>query len=262
VPTLRVNGAAIHYRLDGPVDAPPLVLCNSLGADLRMWDRAVPVLAERHRLLRHDARGHGGSGATPGPYSVELLARDVLALAGALELERPHLCGLSLGGMVGLWLAADAPGSIASLVLCNTAARMARPEVYDDRIARVTEGGVESVVEAVLAVWFTPDFRAGRPGEVARAREMILSTSPEGYAAACAAVRDADLRGALPRVTAPTLVVAGTSDTATPPSQGRALAEGISGARYHELPVAHLSALEAGPALARRIVSFLAGEDC
>jgi 3-oxoadipate enol-lactonase len=260
VPIARLGDAAIHYRLDGPAEAPPLVLCNSLGADLHMWDPLVPVLAERHRLLRHDARGHGGSPATPGPYSVELLARDVRALVEALGLGRPHLCGLSLGGMVALWLAADAPGTVASLVLCSTAARMGRPAVYQQRIAQVRAGGVAAVVEAVLSTWFTPGFRAGHPAELARARDMILSTSVEGYAAASAAVRDADLRAALPRVTAPTLVVSGSADVATPPADGRILAAGIAGARYHELPVAHLSALEAGPALAGRIASFLAGE--
>jgi 3-oxoadipate enol-lactonase len=259
VGTLRVGDAELHYRLDGQEDAPALVLCNSLGADLRMWDPVVPALAARHRVLRHDARGHGRTPATPGPYTVELLGRDVAALVEGLGLSRPHLCGLSLGGMAALWLAAHAPGAVASLVLCNTAARMARPEGYGERIDRVREGGVEAVVETVLGAWFTPAFRAARPAELARAREMILGTSRQGYAAACAAVRDADLRGALPRVTAPTLVVVGTQDAATPPAAGRALAAGIAGARCLELPTAHLSALEAGPALAGAILSFLAG---
>lgn len=261
MPSARVRDASIHYQLDGPEGAPALVLCNSLGADLRMWDPLVPALAARFRVVRHDARGHGGSQATPGPYSVELLAQDVLGLLQALELHRPHLCGLSLGGMVGLWLAAHAQGSIASLVLCNTAARMARPEAYQERIERVRSGGLAAVVDAVLAVWFTPRFRADRPDEVAQAREMILSVSPEGYAAACAAVRDHDAREWLARVAVPALVVAGSDDPVTPPADGRLLARGIPGARYVELPAAHLSALEAGPALAERIVSFLAGGD-
>jgi 3-oxoadipate enol-lactonase len=257
MPIARVHGAALRYCLDGRADAPALVLCNSLGSDLRMWDAVAPLLSERYRVLRHDARGHGGSEATPGPYSVELLSRDVLGLMEALDLRRVHLCGLSLGGMVAMWLAAHAPTAVASLVLCNTAARMARPEAYEERAERVRTGGLPAVVDGVLSVWFTARFRAERREEVARAREMLLSTSTEGYAAACAAVRDHDARGWLGRIAAPTLVVAGSEDPATAPADGRALAGAIPGARYAELPVAHLSAIEAGSELGERIAAFL-----
>jgi len=259
MPVLSVNGTSLNYRLDGPPGAPGVVLCNSLGADLHMWDPLLPSLGERHRVLRLDARGHGLSPATRGPYSVELLALDVAALMSALGLVRPHLCGLSLGGMVGIWLAANAPGLVSSLSLCNTAARMPRPEAYDERIERVRAGGVAAVVEAVLAVWFTPHFRAAHPEAVARARAMILGTSGEGYLAACAAVRDVDLRDALGRIGIPTLVVAGAEDRATPPECAKVLAQGIRGARSLELPVAHLSALEAGQDLALVLLSFLEG---
>ncbi len=256
-----VNGASIHYRLDGPAGAPGIVLCNSLGADLSMWDPLVPALASRHRVLRHDARGHGGSPPTPGPYSVELLAADVAALIATAGLSRPHLIGLSLGGMVALRLAAEAPGLVSSLTLCNTAARMPRPEAYDERIGRVRTGGLAPLVDGILELWFTPRFRAAHPDAVERARRMILGTSAEGYAGACAAVRDADLRPVLSGVAVPTLVVAGTEDAATPPSAATLLAEAIPGARLLELPVAHLSALEAGAALAWEVLGFLEGLD-
>jgi 3-oxoadipate enol-lactonase len=259
VPIARVNGAAIHHRLDGPAGAPPLVLCNSLGADLHMWDRVMPALS-RFRVLRHDARGHGGTPATAGPYSVELLAGDVQALIAQLGLGRPHLCGLSLGGMLAMRLAAGAPDGIASLVLCNTSARMARPEVYAERIERVRSGGLAPLVDGILSVWLTARFRAERPEVVEEARTMILSCSPEGYAAACAAVRDHDARAWLDRIGARTLVVWGAEDPATTPADGRFLAEHIRGAQTLELPSAHLSALEAGPALGERIASFLVGE--
>lgn len=259
MPVAHVNGAAIRYQLDGPPGAPSLVLLNSLGSDLRMWNPVMPAL-DAYRVLRLDARGHGASPATPGPYSVELLASDALGVIEGLGLRHPHVCGLSLGGMVATWLAAHAPGSIGSLVLCSTAARMARPETYLERMALVRAGGLAPVVEGVLAVWFTARFRAERPEVVALAREMILGCSPEGYAAACAAVAGHDARAWLGRITAPTLVVAGSEDPATTPADGRFLAGGIAGARYLELPVAHLSALEAGPALGERIGSFLAGE--
>jgi 3-oxoadipate enol-lactonase len=233
------------------------VLCNSLGADLHMWDPLVPALAARYRVLRHDARGHGASPATPGPYTVELLAQDVAQLVGAAGLVRPHVVGLSLGGMVALRLAADAPGLVASLSLCNTAARMPRPEAYQERIRRVRVDGLPAVVDAALALWFTPRFRDAHPEVVERARAMILGTSAEGYVAACAAVRDADLRGVLSGIGVPTLVVVGTADTATPPTAATFLAETIPGARYLELPVAHLSAMEAGSALAWELLTFL-----
>ncbi len=253
----RVNGAAIHHRLDGPPEGPAVVLCGSLGADLRMWDRVRPSL-RRFRVLRLDPRGHGRSPATPGPYSVELLAADVRALIEELGLRRPHLCGLSLGGMVAMRLAADAPGGFASLVLCNTAARMPRPEAYAERIERVRSGGLAPLVDGIVSVWLTAACRASQPEAVALARNMLLSCSPEGYAGACAAVRDHDARGWLDRIAAPTLVVSGAEDPATPPAEGRLLAERVAGARYLELPVAHLSALEDGPGLGDRIASFLA----
>jgi len=257
MPFALLRGARLHYRLDGPVGARPVVLLNSLGTDLRMWEPLVPALAARRRVLRLDARGHGRSPATQGPYTVELLAGDVLALAESLGLRRPHVCGLSLGGMIGLWIAAHARAPLASLAVCNAAARMPRPEAYDARIAQVRAGGVRSVADAVLGVWFTERFRIGHAGVVARAREMLLGTAAAGYAAACAAVRDFDLRGALARIATPALVVAGTADPAIPADATAALADAIPGARYLELPVAHLSALEAGPALATRLLAFL-----
>ena len=259
LPLAQVNGAAIRYRLEGPPGAPALVLCGSLGSDLRMWDRVMPALSG-FRVLRLDARGHGGSAATPGPYSVELLAADVRELMEQLGVRRPHLCGLSLGGMIATRLAAQVHDGVASLVLCNTAARMARPEVYEERIERVRAGGLAPLVDGILSVWFTAGFRAERPEVVALGREMLLSCSPLGYAAACAAVRDHDARPWLDGIRAPTLVVAGAEDLATTPADGRFLAEHIPGARYLELPAAHLSALEAGPALGEQLASFLARE--
>jgi 3-oxoadipate enol-lactonase len=257
MPVVQVGGVALHHRLDGPAAAPVLLLSGSLGTDLGLWEPLLPTLAERFRVLRHDHRGHGRSTAPPGPCTVELLARDVLTLLDALGIARAHLCGLSLGGMVGQWLGAHAPDRVGALVLCNTSARMARPAAYDARIAAVRAGGLAAVAEEVLAAWLTPAFRAARPAEAERARRMLLATPAEGYAAACTAVRDADLREALPRVRARTLVVAGAADAATPPADGRYLAEHITGARYREVAAAHLSALEAPAALAEAILGHL-----
>jgi 3-oxoadipate enol-lactonase len=257
---IRTSGAELEVRVDfppaGPV-APPLLLLNSLGADLSMWDPVVPALAAHRQLVRHDMRGHGGSSAGAGPCTVEELAADVIGLLEALDLPRADLCGLSLGGMVAATVAARAPERVRALVLCNTAARMGRPEVYAARAEAVRRGGMAVVVDQVLEVWFTPAFRTGHPAEVERARGMLLAQPPEGYAAACGAVGGVDLREVLPAVRARTLVVVGEADHATPPSDGEVVAAIVRGARLAAVPAAHLSSLEAGEALAAAILRFL-----
>lgn len=257
MPIADVNGLRIHHRLEGAPGAPVLVLSSSLGTDLGLWDGQVPALASRYRVLRYDMRGHGASQAPPGPYSVAALARDVLGLLDALGVVRALFCGISLGGMVGQWLGMNAPERVAALVLANTSARLGPPEAWDARIAAVRAGGMESVAGAVLARWFTPGFRDRRPDEVDRVRRMLLATPPEGYAAACAAVRDMDHRASVGRIGAPTLVVSGAADPSTPPAEGRFLAERIPGARHVELDAAHLSNVEAPQAFLDAVLPFL-----
>jgi 3-oxoadipate enol-lactonase len=253
------GGARIHYRSDGAEGAPALLLSHSLGTDLSMWDAQVPALSGRHRVIRYDARGHGASAVTPGPYSIERLGQDAVALLDALGVERASFCGLSMGGMVGIWLGLHAPGRVERLVLCNTGARIGTPAIWGERIEAVRRSGLASVADAVLGRWFGAAFAAAQAPEVERMRQMLLSTSPEGYAACCAAVRDADARDAVSGIRAPTLVIAGSRDAATPPADGRLLADRIPGARYLELEAAHLSNVEAARPFTQAVLEFLGG---
>jgi 3-oxoadipate enol-lactonase len=258
VPYVDVADLRIHYRFDGADDAPVLMLSNSLGTNLAMWDVQIPALTERYRVLRYDSRGHGQSTVTPGPYSIEQLARDAVALLDALGLARVRFCGLSLGGMVGQWLGANAAQRLFRLVLCNTAAYMGPPDAYNARIDAVNKGGMTGVVDAVLARWYTAQFIAAAPAAIAATREMLLTTPAAGYVASCAAVRDMDQRDAAARIAVPTLVIAGAHDLATPPAAGRFLAERIAGARYVELDAAHMSNVEAQAAFTSALTGFLA----
>jgi 3-oxoadipate enol-lactonase len=197
----------LHHILDGPEGAPVIVLANSLGTTLSMWDDQAPALQTRFRLLRYDHRGHGSSPVPPGPYMIEDLGRDVLALLEQLGIDRVSFCGLSLGGMVGMWLASEVPERIDRLVLCCTAARFA-PGAYD---SRARTDGVTEIADNVLERWFTPAFRASQRDVVEWARRMLHETPAEGYAGCCEAVRDADLRSRLSDIRAPTLVIAGAA---------------------------------------------------
>ncbi len=247
----------IHYRFDGRAGAPVVVLSNSLGTDLGLWDAQAAPLTERFRVLRYDGRGHGASAVTPGPYDVELLARDVLAVLDDLAIPRAHVCGLSLGGQVGLWLALHAPARLQRLVLANTGSRIGTVEVWNARIDTVRRGGVAAVAGGAIERWFTPAFRERAPAEVERMRRMLLATPAEGYAASCAAVRDFDVRDAVASVRVPTLVIAGSADAATTPADARRLAADIPGARYEELAAAHLSNIEAADAFTHAVLTFL-----
>lgn len=255
--TAHIGEVQLHYRFDGPADAPVVMLSNSLGTDLGLWDGQVAALAKRYRVLRYDMRGHGGSSVPAGPYSVERLGHDVLALLDALDLTQVHFCGLSLGGMVGMWLGTHAAQRLRRLVLCSTATRIGPPDIWAARIAAVEQGGMAAIASSVLERWFTPNFRTRSLAAVERVRDMLLGTKPEGYIAACMAVRDTDQRESVKQVRTPTLVMAGTFDPATPPAEGRTIAQCIPGARYVELPAAHLSNIEAQADFNAALLRFL-----
>ncbi|MFO1316274.1 MAG: 3-oxoadipate enol-lactonase [Burkholderiales bacterium] len=253
-----VAGTHLHYRLDGDRAARVLVLSNSLGTTLDMWEPQAAALAQRNCVLRYDTRGHGQSGVPPGPYTIDTLGRDVVALLDHLEIARAAFCGLSLGGMTGMWLGVHAPQRITRLVLANTSACMGAPAAMDERIAAVTAGGVAAIAPAVLGRWFTPAFAAREPARVAAVKAMLDGSPAVGYVACCHAIRDMDQRADVARIGVPTLVVTGTHDTSTPPSAGRFLADRIPGARYVELPAAHLSNIEAAPEFNAALSAFLA----
>jgi len=252
-----VDGGRLRYRLDGAADAPVLLLSNSLGTNLSMWEPQMAELSRSFRVLRYDTRGHGESSVTAGPYTIGRLGRDVVALLDRLGIERTHFCGLSLGGMTGMWLATHAPNRVSRLALCNTAAHIAPVDLWNGRIDQVCAGGMEAIVESVLARWFTPAFLARSPDIAASVRQMVLATPADGYIACCAAIRDMDQREAIAGISAPTLVIAGTHDPATPPAAGRFIADRIEGARYVELPAAHLSNIEVAPAFTAALANFL-----
>ena len=192
-----------------------------------------------------------------GPYTIAQLGGDVLALLDLLEVPRAHFCGLSMGGMTGIWLGIHAPSRVDRLVLCNTSAAIGVPEMWNARIAQVRQGGMQSVIPAVLERWFTPDFLSHAPAQVERVKAMLANSSVEGYAANCAAVRDMDQRADLGRIAAPTLVIGGKHDKSTPPEHGELIAKSIPGARYVELNAAHLSNWEVAQAFTQQLQNFL-----
>ena len=251
------DGVELNYRIDGDDAAPVLVLSNSLGTDLAMWEPQMRALPQHFRVLRYDTRGHGMSGLSPAPYAVDRLGKDVLALLDGLGIAQAHFCGLSMGGMTGMWLGVHAPDRLGRLVLCNTAAKIGTPEIWNARIAAVEKGGMAAIQPGVIQRWFTEDFAAAHPDAVSPIAAMLLATAPEGYAAACAAVRDMDQRQAIAAIRAPTLVIAGTHDLATSAAEGRAVADAIPNATYAELPAAHLSNIESAQAFTNALLKFL-----
>ena len=261
MPFFESAHARLHYQLEGADDAPVLMLSNSLGTHLGMWAPQMPSLLSHFRVLRYDARGHGQSSVPDGPYSIAQLGADAIALIDHLRLDRVHFCGLSMGGMTGLWLALNHAARIDRLVLCNTAARIGPPEMWDVRIEAVLAQGLAAIVPAVLDRWFTRDFRHGATAQVELVRAMLQTTTDAGYVASCAAVRDMDQRGQLGAISVPTLVIAGRQDMATPPADGRFLADHIAGARYVELNAAHLSNWEVAQAFTMHVCDFLLDQD-
>jgi 3-oxoadipate enol-lactonase len=257
MPFAELADVRLHYRFDGEAEAPVVMLSNSLGTNLTMWDAQVPSLAARYRVLRYDSRGHGLSAVTRGPYTIEQLAQDALGLIDHLGLQRIRFCGLSMGGMVGQWLGANAAQRFSRLVLCNTAAQIGTPDIWNTRIDAVNKGGMAAIVDGVLARWYTAPFIASAPDAIEATREMLLTTPAAGYVASCAAVRDMNQRDSTSRIAVPTLIVVGTNDMVTTPADGRFLAEHIAGAYFAELAAAHLSNVEAPAAFTSALIGFL-----
>lgn len=252
-----IDGCRIAWRLDGAQDAPVLILSNSLGAALTMWDDQVAQLGQSFKLLRYDTRGHGGSASMVGDYSLDRLGRDVIALMDHLEIRTAHFCGLSLGGMTGQWLAVHAADRISRLAVANSSAYMGPSMAWQQRIAKVREEGMAEIAQAVLDRWFTPPFLASNALGVDRARTQLLATSPVGYAGCCAAIRDMDLRPIIRLIAIPTLVIAGAKDPATPPEHAEQICSSITGARLAIVEAAHLSNVEQPQAFNRAVLDFL-----
>jgi 3-oxoadipate enol-lactonase len=248
----------LAHRLDGPDNAPVVVLVNSLGTTMELWEPQLPALTESHRVLRFDTRGHGASEVPDGPYTVPELADDVVELLDELGLDRVSLCGVSLGGAIGMWLGAAHPERIDRLVLACTSAYFGPPDTWLDRARVARAEGPGALADAVMARWFTERAHAETPEVVARFRDALASTPAEGYAACCEALAEWDFRGRLADVAAPTLVIAAADDPATPPEHGRAIADAILGARMHLIPdAAHLVNVERSDDFDRALLEHL-----
>ena len=245
--------------LDGPRHAPVLILGNSLGTTRELWQPQLATLEDHFRLLRYEHRGHGGSPAPPGPYTIAELGADVLRLLNDFGVERACYAGVSLGGMIGMWLAANAPDRIDALALCCTTAWFPEREPYVQRAAKVRAEGMASVAQQAVSRWFTPAFSACSPATLAAFVATLEGLDPEGYAGCCEALEAMDLRPSLAAITAPTLVIAATEDPATPPWHGAVIARGIAGARLKVIRGAsHLANVSA----AGEVTTALSGHLC
>lgn len=250
----------VHSVAEGPSDGPVVVLSGSLGSDHRMWEPQVkPLVEQGFRVIRYDTRGHGASPVPPGPYSLDDLGGDLIALLDTHGVERAHVVGLSLGGMTGMWLGAHAADRVASLVLCCTSAKLGPPEMWADRAEAVRKNGTASVAEAAVGRWLTAAYAAGHPEQAEFLRAMIAATPDEGYAASCTAIERMDLVGVLPKIAAPTLVIAGAQDPATPVEHAEMIAGGIPDARLEIVEgAAHLGSFEQSERFSALILEHLA----
>jgi 3-oxoadipate enol-lactonase len=251
------DGCPLHVSVEGPADAPVLMLSNSLGTDLHMWDPQAKAFAEKFRLVRYDRRGHGKSGATQGPYSMERLGRDVISIIDNLGISKINWCGLSMGGMVGQWLGANAPERIEKLILSNTTCYYDNPAPWLDRVRTVREKGLAAIVPGNMERWFTKEFRERSPDTMAWMTQMFLTTSVEGYVACCEGISTMDHRALLPRIGAPTLVIAGKYDPATNVEAGEFIRSKIPGAKMAIIEAAHISNVEQPDAYTKAVLGFL-----
>lgn len=252
------DGCRLAYRLDGNANKPVLVLSNSIGTTMHMWDGQIAALIPHFRVLRYDGRGHGKSDAPAGAYSMDRLGRDVIELLDALGMERVHFLGLSLGGFVGQWLGIHAPERIDKLILSNTSAQLGPASEFDARIAALqTSPDMAAVAEAFLANWFPASMLESRQPAVQPFRNMLLSTTPQGLAGNYAAVRDSDMRRTITLINRPTLVIAGINDTVTLASHGEYIASTVPGARLVMMQAVHLPNVEHPDQYARTVLDFL-----
>jgi 3-oxoadipate enol-lactonase len=260
MPAIALGEHSMNYALSGRRSAPVLVLSNSLGTNFSMWDPQLAEFEKHFCVLRYDTRGHGGSAVLPGSYSLGLLGGDVVGLLDALNIRSAHFCGLSLGGLTGLWLGLHAATRLQKLVISSASAKFGTVETWEKRIAAVREGGMKLIAPQVIERWYTAGFRERAPETVQATKQMLEGTSAEGYINCCAALRDADLREEISGIAIPTLVISGTRDPVSPPADGKFIASEIAGARYFEVDAAHLLNVEASAEFTETAVRFLKSE--
>jgi 3-oxoadipate enol-lactonase len=262
---ILANGIVNHCVMEGLAGAPVVTLSHSLASSLEMWEKQVPALAGRYRVLRYDTRGHGGSEVPPGPYTLEMLADDVLGLLDALGVERTHFVGLSMGGMIGQAVALKRPDVLASLVLADTACSMG-PEagpLWDARIAAAQDQGMAALVEGTIERWFTQPFMTRAPEVVDRVRVLIRTTAPQGFVSCSQAIRALDYADRLHEIRVPTLIIVGQDDLGTPVAASELMHAAVAGSQLVVLPsAAHLSNIEQAERFNRTLLDFLAAQGC
>jgi 3-oxoadipate enol-lactonase len=251
------DGCIIHVDVEGPQDGPVLMLSNSLGTNLHMWDDQAPAWSRHFRLVRYDRRGHGKSSVPQGPYTMERLGRDVLAVLDTLNISKINWCGLSMGGMVGQWLGANAPNRIDKLILSNTSSYFADKSIWEGRLKTVREKGLAAIVDTNMERWFTKEFRDRNPQAMARMREMFLATKPEGYLGCGEGIRDMDHRPLLAKISAPALVIAGKHDPATTLEANEFIKQHIPAAKLAVLETAHIANVEEPQLYTDTVLKFL-----
>jgi 3-oxoadipate enol-lactonase len=257
MPMIDADGCPIHIEVEGREGAPALMLSNSLGTDLTMWNPQVKNFAEKFRLIRYDRRGHGQSGAPKGPYSMERFGRDVLAVLDALKIERTHWCGLSMGGMVGQWLGANAPGRIDRMIFSNTACYYSDKDLWNARIKLLREKGLTAIADAIIERWFTKGFRDRAPQTIAGMRDILVKTPLEGYVGCCEAIRDMDHREMLPKIKAPVLIIAGKQDLATTVENAEFIRARVPRSKLTVIDAAHISNVEQPDIYTKTALEFL-----
>lgn len=256
MPMIDADGCPIHVAVDGRDSGPTVMFSSSLGTTIDMWKPQLAALGSEFRVVRYDRRGHGRSG-TAGPYSFERFGRDAIAILDALNIRTAHWCGLSMGGMVGQWLGAHASDRFGKIVLANTTCHFADPSRFQDRINAVTQNGMASIADTVMASWFTEDFREREPAAVADVRRMFIATPLEGYVGCCEALSRLDQRDLLPRISRPVLIVAGRHDASTTVEQAEFMRKSIPKANMTLLDSAHLSNIEQSYAFNEALIGFL-----
>ena len=256
--TIDANGIAVNHDLVGPEGGPVVMLSNSLMSDLEMWAPQIEALGARYRVLRYDTRGHGGTEATPAPYSMDLLVEDARALLAALGTGRVHFVGLSLGGMVGQLLAIKHPDLLRSVVLCDTSSHMPPESLWDGRRRTARTEGIAALVPATIERWFTAPFRETGDPEIERVRRMISATGVEGYVGCCEAIKAMNQTAMLSAITVPTLIIVGADDPSTPVAAAEAIHREIRGSELVVIEqAAHLSNIERPEAFNEALLGFL-----
>jgi 3-oxoadipate enol-lactonase len=251
------EGVKLFYTLDGPENAPVLMLSNSLGTTHKMWEPQLAAFSAKFRVLRYDRRGHGQSSSPPAPYSIEDLGNDALAIMDAAGVAKANWCGLSMGGMTGLWLATNHPDRIEKLVVCSSATFMPPPELWNGRIKTAQDKGIEVLAAPTMQRWFTAGFIKASQDKVAFIREQFLQTTVEGFAGCAAAMRDMDQRETIKTIAAPTLVIVGADDQGTTPAEAGIIVNRVPNARGVILKGSHIINVEAPEAFTQEVLEFL-----